>query len=191
MTNDKKDTYKGPLIVVIVLLAVIGIVAVVMTVPSIHIASAEKTPLSLDKNSTTIDEDSTVVFINGTTSNNSNVSISSNDVDIGTKYPKIDNNGNFYYYIKISKSLKNAVFIVEATEEGKETSIVNFTMTRAEPKTEEVKAIVKYIGNSDSLKFHYPSCEWAKKISSGNLVEFENRTEAINKGYDPCKVCKP
>ncbi len=56
---------------------------------------------------------------------------------------------------------------------------------------EEGKVVAKYAGNSRSLTFHYPSCEWAKKIGSNNLVEFKNRQEAINQGYDPCKVCKP
>ncbi|OIQ59720.1 thermonuclease precursor [Moorella thermoacetica] len=49
----------------------------------------------------------------------------------------------------------------------------------------------KYIGNSSSKKFHYPDCQWAQKISPRNRVEFSSRQEAINAGYQPCKVCRP
>ena len=49
----------------------------------------------------------------------------------------------------------------------------------------------KYLGNSYTLKFHYPDCQWAEKISESNLIEFKSRQEAVNNGYDPCKVCKP
>jgi micrococcal nuclease len=49
----------------------------------------------------------------------------------------------------------------------------------------------KYIGNSNSKKFHYPDCRWAKEISPANRLEFTSRQEAISAGYQPCKVCKP
>ncbi|WAM36625.1 MBL fold metallo-hydrolase [Caldicellulosiruptor acetigenus] len=49
----------------------------------------------------------------------------------------------------------------------------------------------KYIGNSNTKKFHYPWCTWAKKITTGHRVYFKTKEEAISKGYIPCKVCKP
>lgn len=49
----------------------------------------------------------------------------------------------------------------------------------------------KYIGHKDTKKFHYPACKWGKKIKPENQVWFNSREEAINKGYAPCKVCKP
>ena len=48
-----------------------------------------------------------------------------------------------------------------------------------------------YIGNSNSMKFHYPECRWAKKISAKNKVYFDSKQEALDSGYVPCKVCKP
>ena len=48
-----------------------------------------------------------------------------------------------------------------------------------------------YHGSSKSDKYHLTSCQWAQKISPGNLVVFKNKTEAAAKGYVPCKVCKP
>ena len=48
-----------------------------------------------------------------------------------------------------------------------------------------------YWASSNSNKFHYPSCEWAQKISGKNKVVFHSREEAINAGYVPCQVCGP
>jgi hypothetical protein len=49
----------------------------------------------------------------------------------------------------------------------------------------------KYVGSSQSNKYHYPDCKWAKKISPKNLVTFVSAQEALKSGYVPCKVCKP
>lgn len=49
----------------------------------------------------------------------------------------------------------------------------------------------EYIGNSNSMKFHFASCQWAKKISERNIVYFNTRDDAINSGQVPCKVCNP
>ena len=48
-----------------------------------------------------------------------------------------------------------------------------------------------YLANSNTGKFHESYCSHAKKISSGNRVEFSSRDNAINNGYVACKVCKP
>jgi hypothetical protein len=49
----------------------------------------------------------------------------------------------------------------------------------------------KYIDSSKSNKYHYPTCEWALKIHPDNLVIFKSAKEALDKGYVPCKVCRP
>lgn len=48
-----------------------------------------------------------------------------------------------------------------------------------------------YIGNSNSMKFHYTTCTWVGKMNPANKVPFATRDEAISAGYVPCKVCKP
>lgn len=48
-----------------------------------------------------------------------------------------------------------------------------------------------YVASTNSNKFHKSSCQWAKKISDYNKITFNNRNEAINQGYQPCKVCCP
>lgn len=58
-------------------------------------------------------------------------------------------------------------------------------------KTETKAETGNYLRNSNSMKFHKPNCRWAQKISPKNMVWFETREEAINAGYQPCKVCNP
>ena len=62
----------------------------------------------------------------------------------------------------------------------------------AEPKTtESTSSGQTYWASANSNKFHYPSCEWAQKISGKNKIVFNSREEAINSGYSPCQVCSP
>ena len=49
----------------------------------------------------------------------------------------------------------------------------------------------KYYGSKNSDVFHYPWCKHAANIKPANLRVFNSRQEAIDRGYRPCKVCKP
>ncbi|MEW6274942.1 MAG: Ada metal-binding domain-containing protein [Bacillota bacterium] len=57
-----------------------------------------------------------------------------------------------------------------------------------QPATQSEK---KFVGSAQSNIYHYPSCEWAKKIKPGNQVWFSSPEEAKAAGYRPCKVCRP
>ena len=68
------------------------------------------------------------------------------------------------------------------------------------PKTNDKKEVSNksdnvvtgdYIANSNTMKLHLSSCRHADSISDHNKVSFSNRDEAVNKGYEPCKVCNP
>lgn len=49
-----------------------------------------------------------------------------------------------------------------------------------------------YILNTNSKKFHLPSCPSAEKTSEKNKKSFNgSRDELINQGYEPCGSCKP
>ena len=48
-----------------------------------------------------------------------------------------------------------------------------------------------YVGNSNTMKFHKPSCSSVPTISPDHLVYFSNRSDATNAGYKPCKRCNP
>ena len=49
----------------------------------------------------------------------------------------------------------------------------------------------KYVGSSQSDKYHYPDCRYAQKIAPENKVWFKDKAEAEAMGYKPCGVCKP
>jgi len=48
-----------------------------------------------------------------------------------------------------------------------------------------------FVGSVKSNKYHYPSCEWGRKISSANEIWFSSSADARAHGYVPCKVCCP
>ncbi len=48
-----------------------------------------------------------------------------------------------------------------------------------------------YTGNLNSKVFHYNDCDSVAKMSEKNKISFENREEAVTKGYSPCKACNP
>ena len=67
-------------------------------------------------------------------------------------------------------------------------------VTKDKPKTtssSSSSSSATYWASANSNKFHYPSCEWAQKISSKNKIVFHSRSEALNAGYSPCQVCGP
>lgn len=49
-----------------------------------------------------------------------------------------------------------------------------------------------YILNTNTKKFHYPSCSSVKKMKDKNKREYSGtRDEVIAMGYDPCQNCNP
>ena len=50
----------------------------------------------------------------------------------------------------------------------------------------------EYILNTNTKKFHYPSCSSVKQMKNSNKQEFTgSRDDLIAQGYDPCKKCNP
>ena len=48
-----------------------------------------------------------------------------------------------------------------------------------------------YIGNKNSKAFHIETCDSVSIMSDKNKIIFQNREEAVNEGYTPCKACNP
>ena len=48
-----------------------------------------------------------------------------------------------------------------------------------------------YIGNRNSMKFHYPDCPSVADMAEHNKVPLASREDAIALGYKPCGSCKP
>lgn len=56
---------------------------------------------------------------------------------------------------------------------------------------EKPKVELIYTGNKNSKVFHLDSCDSVAKMSEKNKVHFNNREDAVNRGYNPCKACNP
>lgn len=50
----------------------------------------------------------------------------------------------------------------------------------------------EYILNTNTKKFHYPSCSSVKQMKASNKKKYTgSRDDLIAQGYDPCKKCNP
>ncbi len=49
----------------------------------------------------------------------------------------------------------------------------------------------KFVGSSQSDRYHFPDCRHAESINPENLISFGSVSEAKEAGYVPCGVCKP
>lgn len=66
------------------------------------------------------------------------------------------------------------------------------TTKKTETTTREANTSVAYVLNTNSMKFHYPTCSSAKQISPQNYAESnKSRDQLIADGYDPCGRCDP
>ena len=62
----------------------------------------------------------------------------------------------------------------------------------AATEASEEDAQVHYIANTNSKKFHLPTCGSVKDMKERNKWYFTGtREELIQQGYEPCKRCKP
>ncbi len=48
-----------------------------------------------------------------------------------------------------------------------------------------------FIGNVNTKKFHLPNCSSVKNTKESNKVSIKSREDAVNQGYEPCKICNP
>lgn len=66
------------------------------------------------------------------------------------------------------------------------------TTTTVTTTTEPEKIAMSYVANTNTMKFHYPSCSSVGDIQPGNRWDFVgDRAELIAQGYQPCKRCNP
>lgn len=49
----------------------------------------------------------------------------------------------------------------------------------------------EFWASKEGNKYHYPTCQYAKKIKSENRIVFKSAAEAKKAGFEACKVCKP
>ena len=83
-----------------------------------------------------------------------------------------------------------------AQQEEQKTATVTPTPSpepeKQEPVTGSEASQADYILNTNTKKFHYPTCSSVKDMKEKNKQEFfGTRDEAISNGYSPCGRCKP
>lgn len=78
-------------------------------------------------------------------------------------------------------------------EQGTTTTPVQEEPVQEEPEEQTpVSSGTTYILNTNTKKFHYPSCSSVDQMSDKNRQEFTGtRDEIIAMGYDPCGRCHP
>ena len=85
-------------------------------------------------------------------------------------------------------------YTVHACDKHGNESSKSFSVTMKEQKKQKEEAPkYTYILNTNTKKFHYPSCRDVSKIKPKNYKEWKNvtRDEVINAGYSPCGHCHP
>lgn len=83
-----------------------------------------------------------------------------------------------------------------AQQEEQKTATVTPTPSpepeKQEPATGSEASHADYILNTNTKKFHYPTCSSVNDMKEKNKQEFfGTRDEAISNGYSPCGRCKP
>lgn len=83
-----------------------------------------------------------------------------------------------------------------AQQEEQKTATVTPTPSpepeKQEPVTGSEASLADYILNTNTKKFHYPTCSSVNDMKEKNKQEFfGTRDEAISNGYSPCGRCKP
>lgn len=83
-----------------------------------------------------------------------------------------------------------------AQQEEQKTATVTPTPSpepeKQEPATGSEASQADYILNTNTKKFHYPTCSCVNDMKEKNKQEFfGTRDEAISNGYSPCGRCKP
>ena len=48
-----------------------------------------------------------------------------------------------------------------------------------------------YLAVKGSQRFHRPGCRTVKSTKSSRLIKFKSREEALDRGFSPCRNCKP
>lgn len=95
---------------------------------------------------------------------------------------------------QILSSLLTAAFLVLNTQEARPEQEQT---ERAEVKATNQRELRpecspgNYIGNVDSMKYHFPFCEYGRIIGIRRRVYFTSRDAAQTAGLSPCNWCMP
>ena len=114
----------------------------------------------------------------------------------------VEDNGQGLSFCVFTYNVQPGIIIDYATGDSKreeapteETTEITRDLPIQDPvenESESEEKEVTYMLNSNSKKFHRPSCSSVNDMKEKNKVYFYGtREEAIEKGYTPCKRCNP
>ncbi len=110
---------------------------------------------------------------------------------MGSKIYRTDTNGNIivttdglHYSVTTQKQAEGTPSI--GTMPSLSSSAVHTGDTSLTSSTQG-----QFVGSIKSNKYHYPSCQWAQKISPSNEIWFSSSQDARTHEYVPCKACNP
>lgn len=110
----------------------------------------------------------------------------------------VEDNGEGVLFNVYVYNVQPGITIDYATGESWQEQGTTTTPVQEEPVQEEpeeqtpVSSGTTYILNTNTKKFHYPSCSSVDQMSDKNRQEFTGtRDEVIAMGYDPCGRCHP
>jgi hypothetical protein len=87
-------------------------------------------------------------------------------------------------------SVAGRIFSIPRSPSGAQSQPTTYMPAAAQPASSSGSTAL-FVGNRTRMTFHRASCEWARKVSVRNKVTFASATDAKNKGYRPCRLCKP
>lgn len=94
------------------------------------------------------------------------------------------------FAIAVTWSILAAVSPARATDGVSKSAGESGKVTKSVEPADELTPY-KYVGNNFSLKFHKPSCPFAKAMWTGHTELFHFRKDAIAAKYAPCRYCLP
>lgn len=110
--------------------------------------------------------------------------------DVGAKVFRTDMQGDIY-------CVSDSQTVTMSVTQNKDADVFSGPIPMEVPTEKPTEAEPEdtgrdYVVNKNTKKFHYPSCSSASDIKKANRWDFHGtRDELINKGYQPCKRCKP
>ncbi len=114
------------------------------------------------------------------------------EIDYSTGSSKAASSSNTTTTRKTTATKKPTTTKSNITKKETTTQKTTKPTTKKETTTKAPSTNAKYICNTNSMKFHFPSCQHAKRIKAENRMEYNGtRDSIINKGYSPCGTCDP
>ncbi len=134
---------------------------------------------------------------------NCTIRIRKSIIEDSTKGLKLIRSNRIYSYYQLNSAEafintngdikgENDIILSYQSPEGNETPVgsINFYSNKTLLRTVNITNFKSaYIGNLNSKELHASNCSFGKRSSDKNKVGFEDITEAIAEGFDPCGHC--